>query len=224
MSNRHFQNKLRYATICALATLTFSTVSRAEEPAATPAPQAAAAEPAAQVGKPAPDFTLTDQDGKAVKLSDLGGKVVVLEWINPKCPFVVRHYKAHTMTSLQKKYKSDKLVWLRINSTNSDHREYVGPKDIPSWAKENGVNGPVLDDQAGVVGQLYGAKTTPHMFVIDEKGVLVYSGAIDDDPRGEKEPGKRVNYVDAILASWKSGKGITPSANDSYGCSVKYRK
>lgn len=180
---------------------------------------------AARVGELAPNFTLTDQFGKEQKLSDYRGKTVVLEWTNPGCPFVVRHYKAGTTTGLQKTFggeKGDAIVWLRINSTNNDHKDYLTAKETQAWAKEVGVNGPVLDDSEGLVGHLYGAKTTPHMFVIDSKGILTYSGALDDDPRGNKE--KPSNFIHTILTGYQSGEKVEASANDSYGCSIKYRK
>jgi peroxiredoxin len=179
----------------------------------------------ARVGEAAPDFTLTDQFGKAHKLSDYAGKVVVLEWTNPGCPFVVRHYKAGTTTTLQKTFggeKGDAIVWLRINSTNKGHKDYLDAKGTQAWAKEVGVNGPVLDDSDGVVGHLFGAKTTPHMFVINAKGILSYSGALDDDPRGSKE--KPSNFVQTILTGYQTGEKVDAFANDSYGCSIKYQK
>ncbi|MBN4076412.1 redoxin domain-containing protein [Gemmatimonas aurantiaca] len=179
----------------------------------------------ARVGEAAPDFTLTDQSGKAHKLSEYKGKTVILEWTNPRCPFVVRHYKAGTTTGLQKQFggeKGEDIVWLRINSTNADHRDHLTAKETQAWAKEVGVNGPVLDDTNGAVGHLFGAKTTPHMYVINAKGILTYSGAIDDDPRGKKE--KPSNFIQTILANYQSGKKVEAFANDSYGCSIKYSK
>lgn len=183
---------------------------------------------AARVGEAAPDFTLVDQNGTKHTLSQYQGKVVVLEWTNPGCPFVVRHYESGTMVNLEKAFKTTEkdanVVWLRINSTNKDHRDYMSAKANQEWARKVGINGPILDDSKGAVGHLYGAKTTPHMFVINAKGVLVYSGAIDDDPRGSKKPGERNNYVDGILTSFTSGNTVEPFANDSYGCNVKYPK
>ena len=178
----------------------------------------------AQVGKPAPDFTLVDQNGKKLTLSSYGGKMIVLEWINPGCPFVVRHYKSETMTGLEKKYGSENLVWLRINSTNKGHRDYLESKACQEWAKSVNVDGPVLDDADGKVGSLYAAKTTPHMFMIDPSGLLVYSGAIDNDRYGKMEKSDRVNYVGSILKNWKDGKSIEPSYQKPYGCNVKYEK
>jgi len=193
--------------------------------AATSAEDKAAEAPAtAQVGKPAPDFTLLDQAGVKQTLSAYRGKVVVLEWFNPGCPFVKRHYTAKTMTDLQKKYGSDKLVWLRVNSTNKDHRDYLTDSGTTAWLVAEKVTGPSLSDADGAVGRLYGAKTTPHMFIVDQAGLLVYSGSIDNDPRGSLAADKRVNYVDLALTSWKAGKDIPPTANDPYGCGVKYKQ
>src|SRR5262245_9130154 len=141
----------------------------------------------AKLGDPAPAFTLQDQTGRDVSLSDYAGKVVVLEWLNPGCPFVQRHYKAHTMTSLSDKYKDKNVVWLAINSTSTDTND-----TNVSWVSENSLGYPILNDHEGKVGRLYGAKTTPHMFVIDASGKLVYHGAIDDDPSGQNG-GKGVN-------------------------------
>ena len=138
--------------------------------------------------KQAPDFKLMNQDNKPVSLSDYKGKVVVLEWVNPNCPFVQRHYKAGTMLDLQGRYKPQGVVWLSINSTRTFNVD-----QNKKWAQDQKVPYPVLDDHEGVVAREYGAKTTPHMFVIDAKGQIVYQGAIDDDPPGKKADA--VNYV-----------------------------
>lgn len=180
----------------------------------------------ARVGMPAPNFRLVDQFGKMHELSQYKGKLVVMEWINPGCPFVVRHYKAGTMANLQEKFggKGKDLVWLRINSTNTSQRDYRDAKATRAWAGEYELSGAILDDSKGIVGHMFEAKTTPHMFVINAKGILVYSGAIDNDPRGKKEAEKRENYINAILTGWSDGEKIESFANDSYGCSVKYEK
>lgn len=180
--------------------------------------------PLARVGETAPDFTLLDQFGKKRSLSDYRGQVIVLEWTNPGCPFIVRHYNEKTMIDLQAKFGGKKLTWLRINSTNKKHQDYMTGKETQAWAKKVGVEGPILNDSEGLVGHLYGAKTTPHMFVVDASGKLAYSGAIDDDPRGSKSAEDRVNYVGVLLTGWQSGGKISPTANDSYGCGVKYAK
>ncbi|MFQ5608374.1 MAG: redoxin domain-containing protein [Candidatus Zixiibacteriota bacterium] len=211
-----------------LAAFQIQSAEKDAEGAGVP-PKASVSKPApkvARVGQPAPDFELVDQFGKAHTLSQYEGKVVVLEWINPNCPFVKRHYQAGTMVNLQEKFgKSGKnVVWLRINSTHISHPDYYDAKATQAWAKKNKVEGAVLDDSRGTVGHLFDAKTTPHMFIVNAKGVLVYSGAIDNDPRGSKAADKTENYVDAILTGWKKADKIKPFANDSYGCNVKYKK
>ena len=175
---------------------------------------------AGAVGETAAPFQLEDLNGKTRSLADAKGKVVVLEWVNPNCPFSNRHAREKTMSELSKKYGS--VVWLGINSTNPEHQDYLQPGEHLAWAKENGVNYPVLYDPTGAVGHAYDAKTTPHMFVIDERGKIVYNGAIDDDPSGRKPRPERVNYVDGALTSEKGGKAVDPASTKPYGCSVKY--
>jgi peroxiredoxin len=170
------------------------------------------------VGKPAPDFRLKDEAGKEHRLSQYQGKTVVLEWQNPDCPFVQRHYSADTM---QKVYAATggkdgkEVVWLSVDSTST-----ATPARSVSFKREEGLPWPVLQDRDGKVGRTYGAKTTPHMYVIDAKGVLRYAGAIDDDPRGSKP--SATNYVQGALSSVKAGKNPDPSSTTPYGCSVKY--
>ncbi|MCB1051328.1 MAG: thioredoxin family protein [Acidobacteria bacterium] len=168
--------------------------------------------PSAAVGSSAPAFSLQDQNGNTVNLADLKDKVVVLEWTNPDCPFVVRHYKQGTMKALAEKYQGE-VVWLAINSTH-----YSNPEANKAWAESKKLNYAILDDHEGKVGKMYGAQTTPHMYVIN-KGVLVYVGAIDDDPRGN---GSQINYVDQALTEIKAGKAVSAPQNKPYGCSVKY--
>ncbi len=173
-----------------------------------------------EVGKEAPAFTLSDHRGKSVSLADYKGKVVVLEWFNPGCPFVVRHMNDKTMTTTAKKHPE--VVWLGINSTARDHKDYRTPAELAAWAKGAGISYPLLLDTDGAVGKSYGAKTTPHMFVIDPSGKVAYAGAIDDDPSGRSELTKRKNYVDLALTSLKRGEKPAENATKSYGCSVKY--
>jgi peroxiredoxin len=185
---------------------------------ATDGPQTAgvsAATATAQVGSPAPAFSLADETGKQVALADLAGKVVVLEWVNPDCPFVRRHYDAGTMSTLASKYRDAGVVWLAVNTT-----KYMGGEDNRKWIAAHSLPYRILDDHAGQVGRLYGAKTTPHMFVIDPKGTLVYAGAIDDDPQGSKS--QKVNYVEQALAEVLAGKAVTVGQTKPYGCSVKF--
>jgi len=171
----------------------------------------------ASVGDSAPDFTLEDLNGKPVTLSKIGG-VRVLEWVNPDCPFVQRHYAAGTMKKLAADYGAKGVTWLTINSTN-----YMTAEANQKFVEAHGLVQPILLDPSGAVGHLYGAATTPHMFVIDASGKIVYAGAIDDDPRGSG--GAAVtNYVVAALDEVLAGKAVTTPETTPYGCSVKYAK
>lgn len=170
------------------------------------------------LGAPAPTFSLEDQDGKKVSLSDFAGKVVVLEWINPDCPFVKRHYEAKTMTTTANKYKDKDVVWLAINTTH-----YMGKDKYKEWIKTHNLSYPILDDHEGTVGKMYGAKTTPHMFIVGKDGKLVYQGGVDDDNAGDK--GKSaINYIDQALAELTVDKPVSVATTRPYGCSVKYAK
>jgi peroxiredoxin len=170
------------------------------------------------VGAAAPDFTLMDTSGNKVSLSDSEGKVVVLEWLNPDCPYVQRHYKAGTMKNLASKYGEQGVVWLTVNSTN-----YMDAAANAEFKASNKLPYAILVDQSGEVGHLYGAATTPHMFVIDGNGTLVYVGAIDDDPRGTND-GPATNYVATALDEILAGEAVTTAETKPYGCSVKYKK
>jgi hypothetical protein len=179
---------------------------------------------AASVGKAAPDFSLTDLNGKPAKLSDHKGKVVVLEWVNPNCPFVKKHYDSNNMQGLQKNWGGKQVVWLAINSTNPGHQDFLKNDQHSAWNKEKGVGSlATLTDADGKVGKLYEAKTTPHMYIVDTKGMLVYAGGIDDkrsanpaDIKGAK------NYVDVALAEVLAGKAVSTPTSTPYGCTVKY--
>jgi peroxiredoxin len=166
--------------------------------------------------RPAPGFTLMDQKGNPVKLSDFAGKVVVLEWTNTECPFVQRHYKAGTMATLAKSFAPRGVVWLAINSSY-----FMNQEKNAAWVEKQQIAYPVLDDHEGKVGHAYGAKTSPHMFIIDAKGNIVYQGAIDNDPTGEKKE-TAVNYVAQALDEVLAGKPVAVPETRSYGCSVKY--
>ncbi len=174
----------------------------------------------AVVGKPAPAFSLVDLDGKSHRLADLRGKVVVLEWVNPNCPFSRRHSETKTMVTTAQKHPE--AIWLAVNSTAKGHSDFVEPAAYKSFLQKNGIAYPVLYDTSGEVGRAYDADTTPDMFVIDEKGTLIYAGAIDDDPSGRKTPAQRTNYVDAALAQHAQGQPVATATTRSYGCSVKY--
>ena len=178
---------------------------------------------AGAVGETAPAFQLKDLNGKIHSLADYKGKVVVLEWVNPECPFSDRHAREKTMSNLAKKHGgTGGVVWLGINSTNANHPNFLQPAEHKAWAQKNGVSYAVLYDETGKVGKAYDAKTTPHMFIIDEQGKIAYNGAIDDDPPGRTAAAKRVNYVDGGLIAELAGKKADPAATKPYGCSVKY--
>ena len=170
---------------------------------------------AAQIGAPAPQFALQDQNGKTVNLSDYSGKVVVLEWFNDGCPFVQAHYKGESdMNASASKLGEKGVVWLAINSTkdaNVEHNKQI--------AAEWKIDRPILDDSSGNVGHLYGAKTTPHMYVIDKGGVLRYAGAIDD---GSAMRHGQSNYVRQALDELLAGKSVSKAETTSFGCGVKY--
>ena len=170
------------------------------------------------VGEAAPEFTLNDTAGNAVSLSDSAGKIVVLEWFNPGCPFVQRHAKAGTMKNLAAKYAEKDVVWMAVSSNYN-----VEASASADFARANGLSYPILDDSAGTVGQLYGAATTPHLFVIDRSGKIAYMGAIDDDPRGNKGSAHTTNYVDVALGEVLAGQAVTTAETKPYGCSVKYK-
>lgn len=180
---------------------------------------------AATLGQSAPDFALTDVNGKTVKLSDFKGKHVVLEWTNPGCPFVVKHYGSNNMQTLQAEAKAKGVVWLSINSTEKNHSDYLAPAKLNSKMNSDwkGASSYLLMDETGKVGMAYAAKTTPHMYVIDPTGKLVYAGGIDDKRSANPADVKTAkNYVRAALDETLAGKPITVATSSPYGCSVKY--
>jgi peroxiredoxin len=172
----------------------------------------------AAIGKPAPNFTLKDQNGKSVSLADYKGKIVVLEWFNQGCPYVMRHYKAKTMTTTADKYKDKDVVWLAINTTAGKTAD-----DNKASAEAWGIPYPILSDTSTSVAQAYGAKSTPHMFVIDKEGKLAYKGAIDDDPSADGGKAK-TNYVAQALDEIVAGKPVSTPETKAYGCGVHYSK
>jgi peroxiredoxin len=178
----------------------------------------------AKVGTPAPDFTATDIEGKTRHLSEFKGKPVVLEWHNQGCPFVVKHYGSGNMQRLQKEMTADGAVWLTVITSSPGKEGYVTPAQEKEYLKaQNASPTAVLLDSDGTVGRLYGAKTTPHMFLVDAKGTLVYAGAIDDKPSTDQaDVAGATNYVQAAYSEVKAGKPVTTSATAPYGCSVKY--
>lgn len=169
----------------------------------------------AMPGAAAPDFTLSDTEGQPVKLGSFAGKIVVLEWINPDCPFVQRVYQSGIMKDLATEYGRKGVVWLAVNSTH-----YMDAAASRQWKEKYALPYPILDDRAGAVGRMYGAQTTPHMFVIDKSGKLVYAGGLDDDPRGDRD--KPGDYVRQALDALLAGKVVALAETKPYGCSVKY--
>ena len=178
----------------------------------------------ATVGQAAPDFSATDALGKTRTLSDFKGKHVVLEWTNPGCPFVVKHYGGN-MQALQKEFTARGVVWLSVNSTSKDAYDYLEPAKLMAWtAAKKGSASAMLMDESGKIGQLYNAKTTPHMYIISPQGVLVYAGAIDSVASSRVEDIKTAtNYVRKGLNEALGGKAISTTSTRAYGCSVKYK-
>lgn len=185
-------------------------------------PFSAFAEP--KVGEPAPAFAVKDAAGADVSLDALQGKVVVLEWNNFGCPFVKKHYGAGNMQAVQKAAAADDVVWLSVFSSAEGKEGYMSGETATAELKKQGATvSHVIMDPDGTLGKLYSAKTTPHMFVIDKEGVLVYQGAIDDKPTANADDIKGAkNYVTAALTALKEGKPITDSNTKPYGCGVKY--
>ncbi len=182
----------------------------------------ALAHAAPELGKPAPDFTLNNQDGKPVKLSDARGKYVVLEWYNKDCPFVRKHYGSGNMQGLQKKYGAKGVVWYSIVSSHKGGEGYLTPAKAQKQMKSMSSNA-ILLDESGDVGHLYGAKTTPHMFIIDPKGTLIYMGGIDNVPSTDAADIKgAMNFVSLALDEAMANKPVTTPSSTPYGCSVKY--
>lgn len=178
----------------------------------------------AAVGQPAPDFTLPDTGGQPVKLSQFRGKPVVLEWNNPGCPFVRKHYQGN-LQALQKDFTQRGVVWLAINSTRSDSADYLAPDRLAAWMRDQGASpSATLMDEAGTVGQAYGARVTPHMYIVDAQGRLVYAGGIDSIPSSRvADIEKATNYVRQGLEDLLAGQPLRVATSLPYGCSIKYR-
>jgi peroxiredoxin len=197
----------------------------AAAPAAAPAAAApAAAAQGAQVGLAAPDFSLPDLDGKQVSLSQFKGKPVVLEWFNPGCPFVRNSHTKGSLKTTAATETAKGVTWLAINS-GATGKQGAGAEASRKGAGEFAMQHPVLLDESGSVGKLYGAERTPQLYVINAEGVLVYRGAVDNSPDGEQqspEGGKLVNYVTAALDSVRSGAAVAQAETKPYGCTVKY--
>lgn len=178
-----------------------------------------------KVGAEAPAFTLKDTSGKEHKLADYKGKFVVLEWFNEGCPFVKKHYTSGNMQKLQQEYTGKDVVWLSINSSAEGQQGHMTPETAPKTLAEWNMNATkVLLDHDGKVGKMYGAKTTPHMFVIDNDGKLVYQGAIDSKASANTaDLAGAENYVRVALDNSMTGKPVSNASTKPYGCSVKYK-
>jgi len=178
----------------------------------------------ALVGQPAPEFTGTDSSGNKVKLGDYRGKTVVLEWTNDGCPYVGKHYGTGNMQALQKDAKEKGIVWLTVISSAPGKQGHASPQEADKLTtSRDAAPAAVILDEEGKIGQAYGAAVTPHMYVIDAKGVLQYMGAIDDKPTADHDDIKTAkNYVTAALDAVAAGKMPDPRATRAYGCSVKY--
>jgi AhpC/TSA family len=179
---------------------------------------------AAEPGKPAPDFSGKTAKAGDVSLASLKGKVVVLEWVNYDCPFVKKHYSSGNLPKLQETYTAKGVVWITVNSAAEGKQGYLEPaKLIERSAKEGNKASHLLVDSAGTIGKAYGAKVTPHLYIINQQGVLAYNGAIDSKATTKTEDIDSAdklfaNALDAVLA----GKDVTHAKNQPYGCGVKY--
>ena len=178
----------------------------------------------AQVGSPAPDFTLTDTNGNSVTLSDYSGKYVILEWINYDCPFVAKHYNSKNMQSLQDKYREAGVVWLGVNSSAEGKQGQFSIEEIHSRLKNHGSTlDAYLLDGSGDVGRMYGATHTPHMYIINPEGTLIYMGAIDSIRSANvADIPKADNYVIMAMNAAVEGKEVPVTMTRAYGCTVKY--
>jgi hypothetical protein len=179
---------------------------------------------AAEVGKPAPDFALPDLDGKVHRLSDLRGRVVVLEWFNPGCPYVVNAHTKGSLVDAAARTTKDGVIWLAVNSAapgKQGHGAEANREAARRWSMGN----PILLDEAGATGKAYGATNTPHLFIVGKDGLLVYKGAVDNSPDGERgapSGGTLVEYVPAALEDLAAGRPVRTAETKAYGCGVKY--
>jgi len=178
----------------------------------------------AKLNESAPEFKLTDSNGSEHSLSDFKGKIVVLEWINYDCPFVKKHYDSKNMQSLQEKYTKEGIIWLAICSSNKGKQGNFSVEEINKRTNERGAKFTAyLIDEDGKVGKMYGAKTTPHMYIIDKIGMLVYAGGIDDKASTDVDDIQDAkNYVASALDELLAGKEVSVQSSAPYGCSVKY--
>ncbi|TNF31695.1 MAG: redoxin domain-containing protein [Deltaproteobacteria bacterium] len=184
----------------------------------------ASAQAAVESGEKAPNFSLKNEEGKSIDLSDYKGKTVVLEWYNKDCPFVKKHYESKNMQNLQSKWTGKDVVWLSIISSAEGKQGYLTESEAKANKKSSGSGATaVLLDPSGKVGKMYDAKTTPHMYVISKTGELLYQGAIDSNSSYDPSviPSSK-NYVDEVLSKLASGEKVKPGRTQAYGCSVKY--
>lgn len=211
-----FRNRKSFAFLAA-AMLVASAVGVGSTVAVEKAKEKAGA---VAIGQPAPAFTLQDQSGKSHSLSDFAGKIVVLEWFNNECPFVVKHYREGHMNATAKKYAEQGVVWLAINTTKSKTNE-----DNKKIAGEWNIDRPILNDATGETGRAYGARTTPHMYIVNKDGTLAYMGAIDSNTSSNTaDVSGATNHVAKALDELLAGKPVSTAETKPYGCSVKYAK
>ncbi len=177
-----------------------------------------------ETGSEAPDFEYTDVEGNTGKLSDLKGKYVVIEWFNHGCPFVAKHYNSEKMQSLQSEYTGKDVVWIAVNSTSEGHGDYRNAEESKSDAEQHGATAShIVIDSSGDIGTLYGAKVTPHIFIVNPGGTLIYQGAADDIKSTDTEDiHKAVNYIDLAMTEALTPKELTNPETKPYGCGVKY--
>lgn len=178
----------------------------------------------AAVGQPAPEFRATDTAGRTVSLSDFRGRHVVLEWVNPGCPFVQKHYGAGNMQALQRLAAGQGVAWLAVNSTATDHGDHLPPAAMAAWMeRQKAQPTATLMDADGTVGRAYGARVTPHMFLIDPAGRLLYAGAIDSKPTAHPaDIATAVPHLKQALAEALAGQQVGTPATKAYGCTIKY--
>ncbi|HQZ05389.1 MAG TPA: thioredoxin family protein [Burkholderiaceae bacterium] len=186
---------------------------------------ATAVRAAPSVGQPAPAFSLTDTAGKTVQLADFRGRHVVLEWVNPGCPYVRKHYSSANMQGTQRDVTAQGVVWLAINSTENASTDYLAPAQMGRWMQSQQATAThTLMDEDGTVGKAYGARTTPHMYIVDPAGKLIYAGGIDSVPSSRVDDIKTaVNYVKQGVREALAGQPIRAATTRPYGCSIKYK-
>jgi peroxiredoxin len=184
----------------------------------------APAQAQAQPGQAAPAIATVDVAGKPVNLAAFKGRYVVLEWFNPSCPFVVKHYASGNMQSLQKRFTGENVAWIAINSTAADHPEFLQPAKAGAWMTEQkGTPTHVVLDAPGTIGRAFGARTTPQMVIIDPKGQVVFNGAIDSiRSANAADVPKATNFLVQAFGELRAGKPVSNASPAPYGCSVKY--